>query len=70
MSNGKYKAVLHRTTVSKDKTRISWPVFLEPPPDQIVGPHPNLVNEEENPPNYKTKKYCDYVYNKLNKIPQ
>ncbi|KAB5511812.1 hypothetical protein DKX38_028840 [Salix brachista] len=31
LSNGKYKAVLHRTTVAKDKARMSWPVFLESP---------------------------------------
>ncbi|GKU87674.1 hypothetical protein SLEP1_g2036 [Rubroshorea leprosula] len=69
VSNGKYKAVLHRTTVTKDKTRISWPVFLEPPPEFGVRPHPKLVNEQ-NPPKYKTKKYKDYVYCKLNKILQ
>ncbi|XP_034674846.1 flavonol synthase/flavanone 3-hydroxylase-like [Vitis riparia] len=69
LSNGKYKAVLHRTTVNKEKTRMSWPVFLEPPSDQVVGPLPQLVNEE-NPARYKTKKYSDYVYCKLNKIPQ
>ncbi|KAL6317172.1 hypothetical protein AAG906_029924 [Vitis piasezkii] len=69
LSNGKYKAVLHRTTVNKEKTRMSWPVFLEPPSDQVVGPLPQLVNEE-NPAGYKTKKYSDYVYCKLNKIPQ
>ncbi|KAL7208794.1 hypothetical protein ACSBR1_030510 [Camellia fascicularis] len=69
LSNGKYKAVLHRSTVNKEKTRISWPVFLEPPPDFEVGPHPKLVNKD-NPPHYKTKKFCDYVCCKLNKIPQ
>nr|UXL73237.1 2-oxoglutarate-dependent dioxygenase GA 20-oxidase [Jasminum sambac] len=69
LSNGKYKAVLHRTTVNKEKTRMSWPVFLEPPPEKEVGPIPKLVNEE-NPPKYKTKMYKDYVYCKLNKIPQ
>ncbi|PNT48598.1 hypothetical protein POPTR_002G086700v4 [Populus trichocarpa] len=69
LSNGKYKSVFHRTTVTKDKTRMSWPVFLEPPPDLAVGPHPKLVNEK-NPPKYKTKKYGDYCYCKLNKIPQ
>ena len=69
MSNGKYKAVLHRSTVNKDKTRMSWPVFLEPPPDLVVGPHPKPLSEE-NPPKYKTKKFSDYVYCKLNKIPQ
>ncbi|KAK6922943.1 Non-hem dioxygenase N-terminal domain [Dillenia turbinata] len=68
-SNGKYKAVLHRTTVNKEKTRMSWPVFLEPPPEFVVGPHPKLVIDES-PAKYKTKKYGDYVYCKLNKIPQ
>ncbi|EEF48357.1 flavonol synthase/flavanone 3-hydroxylase [Ricinus communis] len=69
LSNGKYKSVLHRTTVNKEKARMSWPVFLEPPSDFAVGPHPKLVSEE-NPPKYKTKKYSDYCYCKLNKIPQ
>ncbi|OIW02420.1 hypothetical protein TanjilG_05013 [Lupinus angustifolius] len=68
LSNGRYKAVLHRTRVSKEETRISWPVFLEPPPEYEVGPHPKLVNQD-NPPKYKTKKYKDYAYSKLNKIP-
>nr|BAC10995.1 flavonol synthase [Nierembergia sp. NB17] len=69
LSNGKYKSVYHRTTVTKDKTRMSWPVFLEPPSEQEVGPIPKLVNEA-NPPKFKTKKYKDYVYCKLNKLPQ
>ncbi|XP_023551148.1 flavonol synthase/flavanone 3-hydroxylase-like [Cucurbita pepo subsp. pepo] len=69
LSNGKYKSVLHRTTVKKDRVRISWPVFLEPPPEFEVGPHPKLV-DQDNPPKYKTKKYGEYAYCKLNKIPQ
>ncbi|ESR39682.1 Flavonol synthase/flavanone 3-hydroxylase [Citrus sinensis] len=69
LSNGKYKAVLHRTTVNKDKTRMSWPVFLEPPADTVVGPLPQLV-DDENPPKYKAKKFKDYSYCKLNKLPQ
>ncbi|XP_059630787.1 flavonol synthase/flavanone 3-hydroxylase-like [Cornus florida] len=69
LSNGKYKSVFHRSTVNKDTTRMSWPVFLEPPPEFELGPLPKLVNEE-NPPKYKTKKYKDYVYCKLNKLPQ
>ncbi|KAK6114828.1 hypothetical protein DH2020_007097 [Rehmannia glutinosa] len=54
--------------VNKEKTRMSWPVFMEPPPDLEVGPHPKLVSED-NPPKYKTKKFGDYAYCKLNKIP-
>ncbi|XAR55593.1 Flavonol synthase [Bertholletia excelsa] len=69
LSNGKYKAVLHRSIVNKDTTRMSWPVFLEPPPEQEVGPLPQLV-DSENPAKYKTKKYKDYAYCKFNKIPQ
>ncbi|KAL3641286.1 iron ascorbate-dependent oxidoreductase [Castilleja foliolosa] len=69
LSNGKYKAVFHRTTVTKENTRMSWPVFLEPPAEHEIGPIPNLVNEQS-PPKYKNKKYKDYAYCKLNKIPQ
>ncbi|KAI5668738.1 hypothetical protein M9H77_18591 [Catharanthus roseus] len=69
ISNGKYKSVLHRTTVNKEKTRMSWPVFLEPPPEKEVGPHPKLV-DDKNPAKYKTKKFKDYLYCKLNKLPQ
>lgn len=69
MSNGTYKSVFHRTTVNKEKTRMSWPVFLEPPPELETGPIPKLVNDQ-NPAKFKTKKYKDYVYCKLNKLPQ
>ncbi|CAN0892501.1 Flavonol synthase/flavanone 3-hydroxylase [Linum grandiflorum] len=69
VSNGFYKSVLHRTTVNKEKTRMSWPVFFEPPADHVVGPHRKLVSEN-NPAKYKTKKYGEYCYCKLNKIPQ
>uniref|UniRef100_A0A7N0VCZ3 Fe2OG dioxygenase domain-containing protein n=1 Tax=Kalanchoe fedtschenkoi TaxID=63787 RepID=A0A7N0VCZ3_KALFE len=69
VSNGKYKAVLHRSTVNKEKTRISWPVFVEPPEDKEVGPHPKLVTNE-NPAKYNTKTYREYKHRKLNKLPQ
>ncbi|XP_051139524.1 flavonol synthase/flavanone 3-hydroxylase-like [Andrographis paniculata] len=69
VSNGEYKAVLHRSVVNSEKTRISWPVFMEPPPELEVGPHPKLVGND-NPAKYKTKKFEDYAYCKLNKIPQ
>ncbi|KAK9996888.1 hypothetical protein SO802_021574 [Lithocarpus litseifolius] len=69
LSNGIYRSVLHRSTVDKGKARMSWPVFLEPPAEFVVGPLPQLVNEE-NPPKYKAKKFKDYAYCKLNKLPQ
>ncbi|EXB44346.1 Flavonol synthase/flavanone 3-hydroxylase [Morus notabilis] len=46
ISKGKYKSVLRRSTLHKEKTRMSWPVFLEPPPDFEVGPHPKLVDDQ------------------------
>lgn len=55
--------------MNKESTRMSWPVFLEPPPELEIGPIPKLVNQQT-PPKYKTKKYKDYVYCKLNKLPQ
>nr|AGI78869.1 flavonol synthase [Eucommia ulmoides] len=69
LSNGKYKGVYHRSIVNKDMTRMSWPVFLEPPPEHEIRPLPQLANDS-NPAKYKTKKYKDYVYCKLNKLPQ
>ncbi|KAJ8618944.1 hypothetical protein MRB53_015130 [Persea americana] len=69
LSNGKFKSVLHRTTVNKEKARMSWPVFCSPPGELVLGPLPQLTNDE-NPPKFKTKKYKDYQYCKLNKLPQ
>ncbi|KAL6984412.1 iron ascorbate-dependent oxidoreductase [Sarracenia purpurea var. burkii] len=69
LSNGKYKSVFHRSIVNKDTTRMSWPVFLEPLPELEVGPLPGLI-DDDNQPKFKTKKYKDYVYCKLNKLPQ
>ncbi|KAM0033976.1 putative oxidoreductase [Helianthus debilis subsp. tardiflorus] len=69
LSNGKYKSVYHRTTVNKEKTRMSWPMFLEPPPEFEVGPIPKLITQD-NPSKFKTKKYKDFVDCKLNKLPQ
>ncbi|TKY73761.1 Flavonol synthase/flavanone 3-hydroxylase [Spatholobus suberectus] len=69
LSNGWYKSVLHRTTVDKERTRMSWPVFLEPPAEWVVGPLSQLVTQD-NPPKYKAKKFKDYAYCKLNKLPQ
>ncbi|THU52615.1 hypothetical protein C4D60_Mb10t05820 [Musa balbisiana] len=69
LSNGIYKSVLHRTTVNKEKVRMSWPVFCSPPGEMVIGPLQQLVGDES-PPKYKAKKYKDYAYCKLNKLPQ
>uniref|UniRef100_A0A0A9GCM8 anthocyanidin synthase n=1 Tax=Arundo donax TaxID=35708 RepID=A0A0A9GCM8_ARUDO len=68
LSNGKYKAVLHRATVNKEKTRMSWPLFVEPPGELVVGPHLQLVTGES-PARYKARRYKDYQHCKLKKLP-
>nr|QNC43973.1 flavonol synthase [Freesia hybrid cultivar] len=67
LSNGRYKAVLHRVRVNKDNVRLSWPVFCSPPAEMVVGPLPQLVSEE-NPAKFKAKKYQDYQYCKIRKL--
>ncbi|KAF8411804.1 hypothetical protein HHK36_004363 [Tetracentron sinense] len=69
LSNEKYKSVLHRSLVNKDRLRMSWAVFCTPPLDASIGPLPQLVNDE-NPSKYSTKTYEEYRYRKFNKIPQ
>lgn len=43
-------------------------MFLEPPPELAIGPLSKLINEE-NPPKYKEKKYCNYAYCKATRFP-
>ncbi|GKV38177.1 hypothetical protein SLEP1_g46115 [Rubroshorea leprosula] len=48
LSNGKYKSILHRGVVNKEKVRISWAVFCEPPKEKIIlKPLPETVSETE-----------------------
>jgi flavonol synthase len=47
---------------------MSWPVFLEPPREKIVGPLPELTGDD-NPPKFKPFAFKDYSYRKLNKLP-
>ncbi|XP_023644528.1 probable flavonol synthase 6 [Capsella rubella] len=67
MSNGRYKSVLHRSVMNKEKTRMSWPVLIEPDHDLVVGPLPDLTGEE-NPPKFESLAFEDYVHRKLNKL--
>ncbi|KAL6217157.1 hypothetical protein ACLB2K_010374 [Fragaria x ananassa] len=69
LSNGKYKSVLHRSLVNKERMRMSWAVFIVPPHEAVIGPLPELV-DEQNPAKYSTKTYSEYRYRKFNKIPQ
>lgn len=70
LSNGKYKSVLHRSLVNKERTRMSWAVFVVPPQEIAIGPLPKLVDDDQNPPKYSTKTFAEYRHRKFNKLPQ
>ncbi|MED6210475.1 hypothetical protein PIB30_064472 [Stylosanthes scabra] len=69
LSNGKYKSVLHRSLVNKERKRMSWAVFVVPPHEAVIGPLPPLLNDH-NPPKFSTKTYAEYRHRKFNKLPQ
>ncbi|XP_010444265.1 PREDICTED: flavonol synthase 3-like [Camelina sativa] len=68
MSNGKYKSVQHRATRDKEKTRISWPVFVESSLDHVFGPLPELISGEDSAPKFKPYVYKDFKFRKLKKL--
>ncbi|KAH6807569.1 leucoanthocyanidin dioxygenase [Perilla frutescens var. frutescens] len=65
LSNGKYKSILHRGLVNKEKVRISWAVFCEPPKEKIVlQPLPETVSEVE-PPRFPPRTFAQHLKHKL-----
>nr|ABP57081.1 anthocyanidin synthase [Coleus scutellarioides]ABP57082.1 anthocyanidin synthase [Coleus scutellarioides] len=65
LSNGKYKSILHRGLVNKEKVRISWAVFCEPPKEKIVlQPLPETVSEAE-PLRFPPRTFAQHLKHKL-----
>lgn len=65
LSNGKYKSILHRGMVNKEKIRISWAVFCEPPKDKIIlKPLPEVVSDEE-PARFPPRTFYQHIQHKL-----
>nr|AJA79075.1 anthocyanidin synthase [Prunus persica] len=65
LSNGKYKSILHRGMVNKEKVRISWAVFCEPPKEKIIlKPLPETVSETE-PPIFPPRTFAEHIQHKL-----
>ncbi|XP_030476138.1 leucoanthocyanidin dioxygenase [Syzygium oleosum] len=65
LSNGKYKSILHRGLVNKEKVRISWAVFCEPPKEKIIlKPLPELVSEAE-PALFPPRTFAQHIQHKL-----
>lgn len=65
LSNGKYKSILHRGLVNKEKVRISWAVFCEPPKENIIlKPLPETVSEAK-PPRFPPRTFAQHIDHKL-----
>ncbi|GMQ04427.1 hypothetical protein CsSME_00049850 [Camellia sinensis var. sinensis] len=60
LSNGEYSSIEHRAAVNTEKERLSIAGFHSPNLKAMVGPFPDLVNEE-NAAKYKTISHEDYV---------
>nr|QKV26469.1 anthocyanidin synthase [Panax notoginseng] len=70
LSNGKYKSILHRGVVNKEKVRISWAVFCEPPKEKIIlKPLPETATEAE-PPLFPPRTFAQHMEHKLFKKSQ
>lgn len=60
MSNGRYKSIEHRVIANGNNNRISVPIFVNPRPNDIIGPLPEVLASGEKPI-YKQVLYSDYV---------
>lgn len=68
MSNGKYKNVLHRTTLNKEKTRMSWVVLLKPTYDMVIEPLMKVNGHGYEAPKFKPITYGEHVYRRVNNL--
>ncbi|KAI4308237.1 hypothetical protein L6164_031334 [Bauhinia variegata] len=59
MSNDRYKSIEHRVVANRSKTRISLPIFVNPAPDAIAAPLPEVLENGEEP-KYRQLLYTDY----------
>ncbi|XP_047323379.1 feruloyl CoA ortho-hydroxylase F6H1-3-like [Impatiens glandulifera] len=60
MSNGRYKSVEHRVAANGNHNRISVPIFVNPRPNDVIGPLREVIESGETPI-YKQVLYSDYV---------
>ncbi|KAF8379894.1 hypothetical protein HHK36_027359 [Tetracentron sinense] len=59
LSNDRYKSVIHRAVVNRNKERISIPTFYCPSPDAMIGPAEELI-DKDHPAIYRTFSYSEY----------
>lgn len=59
MSNDLYKSIEHRAIANRSRNRVSIPIFVNPGPDAIIGPLPEVLESGEKPM-YKHVTFEDY----------
>nr|GEV79238.1 feruloyl CoA ortho-hydroxylase 1-like [Tanacetum cinerariifolium] len=60
MSNGRYKSIEHHVVANMHENRISVPIFVNPRPNDVIGPLPEVIKRGEKTL-YKQVLYSDYV---------
>lgn len=61
MSNGRYKSVEHRVAANGKSDRISVPIFVNPRPEDMICPFPEVFATGGEEAIYKKVLYSDYV---------
>lgn len=60
-SNGRYKGVLHRVRVNSAQPRISVASLHSLPPARVIGPAPELVDDDKNPRRYMDTDFATFL---------
>ncbi|XP_024022233.1 feruloyl CoA ortho-hydroxylase 1 [Morus notabilis] len=60
-SNGRYRSIEHRVVANGNSNRISVPLFINPRPEDIIAPLPEVLASTGEKPIYKPILYSDYV---------
>ena len=60
-SNGRYKSVLHRVRVNSSRPRISVASLHGLPPERVIGPAPELVDDDKNPRMYMDTDFATFL---------
>lgn len=61
MSNGRYRSIEHRVAANGNSNRISVPIFVNPRPNDVISPLPEVLASTGESPIYKPVLYSDYV---------
>ncbi|CAN6171986.1 unnamed protein product [Urochloa humidicola] len=60
-SNGRYKSILHRVRVNSARSRISVASLHSLPPARVIGPAPELVDDDKNPRRYMDTDFATFL---------